>query len=993
MMTPDLHFWSQLLLRLAVEAACVVGIAWLLDRMIRPAFWRRAAWQSAAVCLLLLTASELSGFGRGLAGYLFGHARPEPKFVLAASPVAVAPTPPPAAAPAFTPAPLPLPPPPVVKAVVPGPVWWPGLLWLGGAFVILGRVAVAQLLFISLRRRRPGPAHGEWHDRADAILQRLAVRRKIRVLQSPGLTGPLAFGILRPSVGLPADFAAKFSRAEQDAMLAHELAHLAAHDPLWYLLADAGSAALWWQPLAWWARRRLHRASELAADEAASIFPDGPAALAGCLVSLGKQMTQRPASGWMGVEGGGFRSNLAERVQRLLHLADAARQPSYSWRARAARLGAIIAVSAAALGLAGCLQSRDAFKQPTLQANLSQSWDASPASTVWHSALPARKSVPSVPIPITDLPARFDAGVVDAAQPASSPVPVANAAANPADASTGREAIVRKLRSTKLGEVSSAFEQGLPLTEVLKMLTQLSISNDLDRTGVNFLFNPRVGGNPAGDQIDPGTITIRITPPLKNVNLLQLLDAIRQLADQPLDFSVSDYAVWFYVKPPLNARLDSKLQPFAMPVPGTTKEYQDVIGRIQDLKMKEQPPGFEQGLPLTEVLKILNKFSISNDLGHIGVNFLFNPRLAANAAGEQVDPGTITVRITPPLKNVTLLQLLDAICQMADQPIEFSVSDYAVWFFVKPPVAAAPETKAPPVPNPAPRTNPTNPEPPVAPNSAPSPSALTPAQTPTNGAANPADASPVTEPVHLRSLDPMQVLVGLRPLIRPGSQMRLAAKIGGDVVVTGRQPDVRHFAQIISLIDSAGEGEIRVFSLRSGDSKVVASELMDAFNPEDYGGGGRRGGSAAESPKPAPVRLNAVSDPQNNAVVVRAPREFMQPISDIIQRLDVPLKDVIQIRVFRLHDADATAVAQKVLAVFTDANFQANQNQNGRQGAALKKQVPIQAVADPRTQSVLVTATKEAMNEIGKIIDQMDNAAERSLESSHRDHVRPPPNR
>ena len=205
MMTPDLHFWSQLLLRLAVEAACVVGIAWLLDRMIRPAFWRRAAWQSAAVCLLLLTASELSGFGRGLAGYLFGHARPEPKFVLAASPVAVAPTPPPAAAPAFTPAPLPLPPPPVVKAVVPGPVWWPGLLWLGGAFVILGRVAVAQLLFISLRRRRPGPAHGEWHDRADAILQRLAVRRKIRVLQSPGLTGPLAFGILRPSVGLPAD--------------------------------------------------------------------------------------------------------------------------------------------------------------------------------------------------------------------------------------------------------------------------------------------------------------------------------------------------------------------------------------------------------------------------------------------------------------------------------------------------------------------------------------------------------------------------------------------------------------------------------------------------------------------------------------------------------------------------------------------------------------------------------------------------------------------
>ncbi len=360
---------------------------------------------------------------------------------------------------------------------------------------------MAHLLFISLRRRRPHPAHGDLHDRADAILQRLDARRKIRLLQSPGLTGPLAFGILRPSVGLPADFGAKFSRAEQDAMLAHELAHLAAHDPLWYLLADVSSAALWWHPQAWWARRRLHHASELAADEAAALFPDGPAALAGCLVTLGKQMTQLPATGWMGVEGGGFRSNLAERVQRLLRLAGTARQPSYGWRAHAARCGVIIAISAGAVGLTGCLQSRDAVKQPTLRANLSQSWVASPASTVWHSALPAKKSEPPAPNPMTTMPVKLELGVVDGAQPVSPPVPIADAAANPTDASKARETIVRKLQGIKLREVSPALEQGLPLTEVLKILTQLSSSNDLDHTGVNFLFNPRVGGNAAGNRL------------------------------------------------------------------------------------------------------------------------------------------------------------------------------------------------------------------------------------------------------------------------------------------------------------------------------------------------------------------------------------------------------------------------------------------------------------------------------------------------------------
>ena len=354
-------------------------------------------------------------------------------------------------------------------------------------------------------------------------------------------------------------------------MLAHELAHLAAHDPLWYLLADVSSAALWWHPQAWWARRRLHRASELAADEAAALFPDGPAALAGCLVTLGKQMTQLPATGWMGVEGGGFRSNLAERVQRLLRLAGTARQPSYGWRAHAARCGVIIAISAGAVGLTGCLQSRDAVKQPTLRANLSQSWVASPASTVWHSALPAKKSEPPAPNPMTTMPVKLELGVVDGAQPVSPKVPIADAAANPADASKARETIVRKLQGIKLREVSPALEQGLPLTEVLKILTQLSSSNDLDHTGVNFLFNPRVGGNAAGEQVDPRTISIRITPPLRNVNLSQLLDAIRHTADQPIDFSVSDYAVWFFVKPPANAALASKLQPFLGPVPGTSQ--------------------------------------------------------------------------------------------------------------------------------------------------------------------------------------------------------------------------------------------------------------------------------------------------------------------------------------------------------------------------------------------------------------------------------------
>ena len=306
-------------------------------------------------------------------------------------------------------------------------------------------------------------------------------------------------------------------------------------------------------PQAWWARRRLHRASELAADEAAAIFPEGPAVLAECLVALGKQMTRFPAASWMGVEGGGFRSHLAERVQRLLRLADAAPRPSYGWRAHTARLGAILAISAAAIGLSGCLQSRNAVKQPTLQGNLSQSWNASPASAVWHSSLPPKKSEPlSAPKPVLFQPAmQAESAVVQSSLPASPSV------TNPVPTSEGRRAILRKLQTIKFSQLPDSFEQGLPLMELLRDLHRLSVSNDVDHIGINFMFSPRgaesTPDTPVAEPVDPNTITIKITPPLKDVTMLEMLDAICQLADRPITYSVEDYAVWFFVKPPAAA--------------------------------------------------------------------------------------------------------------------------------------------------------------------------------------------------------------------------------------------------------------------------------------------------------------------------------------------------------------------------------------------------------------------------------------------------------
>jgi hypothetical protein len=138
---------------------------------------------------------------------------------------------------------------------------------------------------------------------------------RVRWLSWRGLRGPVAFGMFRPTVAIPADFEERFAPEQRRSMLAHELGHLAGRDPLWFAVVDLICAVGWWHPALWWARRRLKVESEWVADEAAAVIPGGRLALAESLAVLGRELV---VSGGLGVGGSGLKSDLAARVQRLL---------------------------------------------------------------------------------------------------------------------------------------------------------------------------------------------------------------------------------------------------------------------------------------------------------------------------------------------------------------------------------------------------------------------------------------------------------------------------------------------------------------------------------------------------------------------------------------------------------------------------------------------------------------------------------------------------
>jgi beta-lactamase regulating signal transducer with metallopeptidase domain len=163
-----------------------------------------------------------------------------------------------------------------------------------------GSVAAAAVLLVSLIRvRRLARSAREmddpsWTASAGVIGSRLALRRPARLLVSPHVGTPMAGGFWRPAIFLP-ESARGWSAEQREVVLAHELAHLAGHDPLRHVAARLAVAFYWFHPLAWMAARRAVAAREQACDEAVLALGTRPSSYARVLLDLAASMRPSPA--------------------------------------------------------------------------------------------------------------------------------------------------------------------------------------------------------------------------------------------------------------------------------------------------------------------------------------------------------------------------------------------------------------------------------------------------------------------------------------------------------------------------------------------------------------------------------------------------------------------------------------------------------------------------------------------------------------------------
>jgi general secretion pathway protein D len=278
----------------------------------------------------------------------------------------------------------------------------------------------------------------------------------------------------------------------------------------------------------------------------------------------------------------------------------------------------------------------------------------------------------------------------------------------------------------------------------------------------------------------------------------------------------------------------------------------------------------------------------------------------------------------------------------------------------------------------------------------------------------------ITALIHIRYANAPQLLSNLEILL-PTSATLSANESANTLIMVATKTDIKRMLKIINALDSsiANVSSIKVVRLSYADAKETANIITQLFGTQNntqgggnfpgssgrssmflsmlsrFGGRGGPGGPGGSGGNPtASAKVVAVADDRSNAVVVSAPDDLLTTICETITQIDKEVTDEVELRRFRLTYADPQEIADQLSVLFPDPTTGSSGSSQSssmpswfrgfnRGGSSsrtsssstsdhAKKLGRVTAVPDPRTQSLLVTASKSMMPEIADMITSLD---------------------
>ena len=182
------------------------------------------------------------------------------------------------------------------------------------AVVLLLITVLALGRLLALHARADVLVDGHWLSALARAQRRMGFKHGTALLTSNELASPISWGLVRPVILL--NERAVEASGEAEAILAHELAHVARLDWAKLLLARVATALFWFNPLVWLLAREAHQLREETADDAVLASNIADTDYAELLVGVARHECSGLLLGAHGVAPS--RSSLARRVARVL---------------------------------------------------------------------------------------------------------------------------------------------------------------------------------------------------------------------------------------------------------------------------------------------------------------------------------------------------------------------------------------------------------------------------------------------------------------------------------------------------------------------------------------------------------------------------------------------------------------------------------------------------------------------------------------------------
>ncbi|MDX2176084.1 MAG: M56 family metallopeptidase [Candidatus Sumerlaeia bacterium] len=214
-------------------------------------------------------------------------------------------------------------------------------VWALGAGLLLGRLGLNLFRLDAGMRRAARITAGRPAYLLDAVRRETGISRPVALLRSDEAVMPFTWGIGYPVVVVPAACDG-WSEARWEAVLRHELAHIARGDFAWNLLGRLATALFWFLPPVWFATAQQRMEAEKACDDQVLNAGRRASEYADVLIAFARGVSMAGGSPALGMAS---RSEVEERVRAVLD----GRRP----RRGVARRAVLLAAGGAAFVVAG----------------------------------------------------------------------------------------------------------------------------------------------------------------------------------------------------------------------------------------------------------------------------------------------------------------------------------------------------------------------------------------------------------------------------------------------------------------------------------------------------------------------------------------------------------------------------------------------------------------------------------------------------------------